>query len=627
MVAPGGEASKVPARVTGVVPGDVESRLAWVREKPTISRYLAASRQLRSLTPPTWPRVRVAVLRNFTVEPIEAYICVKGASAGIAVDVQIGGYDTAMRDSLITESWLFDYQPDVVIIALSLENLAPTFFNRYLTLSASQASEAAQQAASFIRRIVSAIRERTTATIAIHNFALPRHPLEGLAETSSMTSLTSRIRSLNQELVALASGMGNVFIVDFERIAERTPIDVRNWLAARAPFTPLILQELSDVYARIFRARAGRSRKVLVLDCDGTLWGGIIGEDHIGGILLGEAYPGSAYVGLQEAALNLSKRGVLLALCSANNEADVDEVLDHHPSMVLRKSDISARRVNWIDKATNLRAIASDLNLGLDSLVFVDDDPYQCEMVRTLLPTVLVVQLPPEPSEYRAAIESLDCFDAVGLTDEDRRRVELYKDAQAREAARESYVSLDGYYRSLEMVAEVGRIDEISATRIAQLTQKTNQFNLTTRRYTAEQLLSLARRSGVEILSIRVRDRFGDVGLVGVAIIVPGVHAEEAEIDTLLLSCRVLGRGLEDVLLYATAIQAKEMGYRSLRGTYAPTARNQAVATFYPDRGFNGQVEDDTSWIVTLGQVELEPPAWFATIALPSNMRTGAVTR
>jgi len=613
--------------VTGVVPGDVESCLAWVREKPTISRYLAASRQLRSLTPPTWPRVRVAVLRNFTVEPIEAYICVKGASAGIAVDVQIGGYDTAMRDSLITESWLFDYQPDVVIIALSLENLAPTFFNRYLTLSASQASEAAQQAASFIRRIVSAIRERTTATIAIHNFALPRHPLEGLAETSSMTSLTSRIRSLNQELVALASGMGNVFIVDFERIAERTPIDVRNWLAARAPFTPLILQELSDVYARIFRARAGRSRKVLVLDCDGTLWGGIIGEDHIGGILLGEAYPGSAYVGLQEAALNLSKRGVLLALCSANNEADVDEVLDHHPSMVLRKSDISARRVNWIDKATNLRAIASDLNLGLDSLVFVDDDPYQCEMVRTLLPTVLVVQLPPEPSEYRAAIESLDCFDAVGLTDEDRRRVELYKDAQAREAARESYVSLDGYYRSLEMVAEVGRIDEISATRIAQLTQKTNQFNLTTRRYTAEQLLSLARRSGVEILSIRVRDRFGDVGLVGVAIIVPGVHAEEAEIDTLLLSCRVLGRGLEDVLLYATAIQAKEMGYRSLRGTYAPTARNQAVATFYPDRGFNGQVEDDTSWIVTLGQVELEPPAWFATIALPSNMRTGAVTR
>jgi FkbH-like protein len=627
VVAPGGEASKVPARVTSVVPGDVESRLAWVREKPTISRYLAASRQLRSLTPPTWPRVRVAVLRNFTVEPIEAYICVKGASVGIAVDVQIGGYDTAMRDSLITESWLFDYQPDVVIIALSLENLAPTFFNRFLTLSASQASEAAQQAASFIRRIVSAIRERTTATIAIHNFALPRHPLEGLAETSSMTSLTSRIRSLNQELVALASGMGNVFIVDFERIAERTPIDVRNWLVARAPFTPLILEELSDVYARILRARAGRSRKVLVLDCDGTLWGGIIGEDHIGGILLDEAYPGSAYVALQEAALNLSKRGVLLALCSANNEADVDEVLDHHPSMVLRKSDISARRVNWIDKATNLRAIASDLNLGLDSLVFVDDDPHQCEMVRTLLPTVLVVQLPPEPSEYRAAIESLDCFDAVGLTDEDRRRVELYKDAQAREAARESYVSLDGYYRSLEMVAEVGRIDEISATRIAQLTQKTNQFNLTTRRYTAEQLLGLARRSGVEILSIRVRDRFGDIGLVGVAIIVPGVHAEEAEIDTLLLSCRVLGRGLEDVLLYATAIQAKEMGYRSLRGTYAPTARNQAVATFYPDRGFNGQVEDDTSWIVTLGQVELEPPAWFATIALPSNMRTGAVTR
>jgi len=612
--------------VNGVVPGDVESRLAWVREKPTISRYLAARRQLRLLTPLDWPRVRVAVLRNFTVEPIEAYTCVKGASAGIAVDVQIGGYDTAMRDSLITESWLFDYQPDVVIIALSLENLAPTFFNRFLTLSAPQASQAAQQTASFIRQIVSAIRERSTATIVIHNFALPRHPLEGLAETSSMTSLTSRIRGLNQELVALASGMGNAFIVDFERMAERTPIDSRNWLVARAPFTPLILEELSDVYARILRARAGRSRKVLVLDCDGTLWGGIIGEDHIGGIRLGEAYPGSAYVGLQEAALNLSKRGVLLALCSANNEADVDEVFDHHPSMVLRKSDISARRVNWIDKVTNLRAIASDLNLGLDSLVFVDDDPHQCEMVRTLLPAVLVVQLPPEPSEYRAAIESLECFNAVGLTDEDRRRVELYRNEQAREVARQSASSLDEYYRSLEMTAEVGRIDEISATRIAQLTQKTNQFNLTTRRYTAEELVHLARQPGVEILSIRVRDRFGDAGLVGVAILVPGAHADEAQIDTFLLSCRVLGRGLEDVLLHATAIQGKAIGYRRLRGTYVTTARNQAVAAFYPDHGFRRHVEDDTSWSLMLGEADLAVPGWFATIALPGHPRIGAVT-
>jgi FkbH-like protein len=600
--------------------------LAWVREKPTVSRYLAAARELRVKTPSERRRVRIAMLRNFTVEPLEAYLCVKGASAGIAVDVRVGGYDTAMRDSLMTESWLFDYQPDVVIIALSLEVLAPTFFNRFLTLSAIEASEVAQQVASSIRQMVSSIRERTTATLAIHNFALPGRPLEGLLETNSMTSLTNRIRSLNQELVALASGMRDVFIVDFERLAERAPVDARNWLMARAPFTPAILEELSDVYARILRARAGSSRKVLVLDCDGTIWGGIIGEDGISGIRLGEAYPGSAYVGLQEAALNLSKRGVLLALCSANNEADVDEVFDHHPSMVLRKSDLSAKRVNWADKATNLRAIASDLNVGLDSLVFVDDDPHQCEMVRTMLPAVLVVELPPEPTAYRAAIESLDCFDAAGLTDEDRRRVELYKNAQAREAARESFSSLDDYYRSLEMVAEVGRIDEITATRMAQLTQKTNQFNLTTRRYTAEQLLALARRSGVEILSIRVRDRFGDAGLVGVSIIAPGADDGEAEIDTLLLSCRVLGRGVEDVLLHATARQAKELGYRSLRGTYVPTARNQAVATFYPDRGFHPQAEGDTSWMVTLGQVELAVPAWFATISFPSNLSIGAVT-
>ncbi len=601
--------------------------LAWVREKPTVSRYLAAARELRLETPSEPRRVRIALLRNFTVEPLDAYLSVKAASAGIAVDVRVGGYDTAMRDALTTESWLLDYQPDVVVIALSLEVLAPTFVNRYLTLSASEAADVAQQVASSIRQMVSSIREKTAATLAIHNFALPGRPLEGLLETSSMTSLTSRIRSLNQELVTLANGMRDVFIVDVERLAERAPVDARNWLMARAPFTPAMLEELSDVYARILRGRAGRSRKVLVLDCDGTIWGGIIGEDGIGGIQLGEAYPGSAYVGLQEAALNLSKRGVLLALCSANNEADVDEVFDHHPSMVLRKSDLSAQRVNWTDKCTNLRAIASDLNLGLDALVFVDDDPHQCEMIRTMLPAVLVVELPREPTAYRAAIESLDCFDAVGLTDEDRRRVELYKDAQARDTARESYSSLGDYYRSLEMVAEVGRIDEISATRMAQLTQKTNQFNLTTRRYTAEQLLALARRPGVEILSIRLRDRFGDTGLVGVSMIAPGARAGEAEIDTLLLSCRVLGRGVEDVLLHATARQAQALGYRSLRGSYLPTARNQAVATFYPDRGFHRQGDDDTGWTVTLGEDELALPAWFATIVLPSNMRTGAISR
>ena len=624
MVIAAGDDSKVPAQVNVAISGDAESLVAWVVDKPTLSRYLAAARRLRMVTPPDWPRIRVAVLRNFTVEPLDAYASVKGAAAGFAVDVRIGGYDTSMRDSLTAGSWLFEYQPDVVVIALSLENLAPTLFNRYLTLSRSQASEAAEQTVSSIRRIVAAINERTTATIAIHNFALPRNAPEGLAEATSMTSLTSRVRALNQELGAIASGMGNVFIVDFERIAERSPIDARNWLAARAPFTPAILEQLSDVYARILKARAGRSRKVLVLDCDGTLWGGVIGEDHIGGIRLGDSYPGIAYVGLQEAALNLSKRGVLLALCSANNEADVDEVFDHHPSMVLRKSDISAKRVNWTNKATNLRAIASDLNVGLDSLVFVDDDPHQCEMVRSLLPMVLVVQLPAELSELRAAIESLDCFDAVGVTDEDRRRVELYRNEQARQAAQESASTLDEYYRSLGMTAEVRRIDHISATRIAQLTQKTNQFNLTTRRYTTEELTQLARQPGVEILSIRVSDRFGDAGLVGVAIVVRGADAGEAEIDTFLLSCRVLGRGVEDVLLHATAIQAEALGYRRLHGTYAATARNQAVSTFYPDHGFSRQPGDDSGWSLMLGDSDPSVPAWFASVELPTNAQAGA---
>jgi FkbH-like protein len=345
------------------------------------------------------------------------------------------------------------------------------------------------------------------------------------------------------------------------------------------------LREIALEDFKYLRALIGKQKKCLVLDCDDVLWGGVIGEEGLAGIKLGQGYPGSPYRELQQEILNLHHRGVILALCSRNNEADVWEVFRSHPDMLLREEDIAASRINWADKPTNLIEIAAELNIGLDSLLFVDDSQAECELVRRALPEIGVLHLPRDSaSGHRQRLATGGWFDAPTISDDDRQRGARYQAEGARTTLRAQSFDLESYFESLEMVAEIRRANRLTIPRVAQLTQKTNQFNLTTLRCSEEEVARLAASDRHDVLTLRLADRFGDSGLVGAAVL--SFEGTSVVLSAFLLSCRVLGRGVEDAFLVKCLARAKSRGALTAIGEFRPTAKNHLVRDFYRSRGF-----------------------------------------
>jgi FkbH-like protein len=328
-----------------------------------------------------------------------------------------------------------------------------------------------------------------------------------------------------------------------------------------------------------------------VVDADDTLWGGILGEEGTGGIALGNEYPGNVFQGFQAYLRILKERGVLLALVSKNEEAEVLAVLEKHADCVLRSVDFAARRINWREKSVNLREIAAELNLGLEALVFFDDNPFEREEVRQALPAVTVLEMPADPLRYIETIENSGVFDQLTFSAEDQQRAGLYQQQLARVEASQAAATPEEFLTGLQMVATIGRVGPDTLPRVAQLLAKTNQFNLTTRRHTAGQIAEMI-GAGAIALWLRLADRFGDHGLVGAAIARPAGRAWM--IDTFLLSCRVIGRGAETALLSQLAACVRSCSGDEMMGEYLPTSKNAVVADFYPQHGFT--LERENLW-------------------------------
>ncbi|MBE7158890.1 MAG: HAD family hydrolase, partial [Rhodospirillales bacterium] len=336
---------------------------------------------------------------------------------------------------------------------------------------------------------------------------------------------------------------------------------------------------------RLLGALWGRSAKCLVLDLDNTLWGGVIGDDGLEGIVLGQGSPvGEAYVAFQRYAKQLGERGVILAVCSKNDEANALEPFEKHPEMVLRRKDIASYVANWTDKAANLRTIAEQLNLGLDALVFADDNPAERRLVRAELPMVAVPEMPEDPAEYVRTLADAGYFEAVDLTAEDRERTELYRANAQRDAARAAATDIGAFLDGLGMELHASSFDLPGLKRIVQLMNKTNQFNLTTKRYTEADVLRMMGDPKAATLQLRLTDVHGDNGVIGLMV---GYRRGNAlELDTWLMSCRVLGRGVEEATLNLLMERAEEMGCELLVGEYRPTAKNGMVREHYRQLGF-----------------------------------------
>lgn len=392
-----------------------------------------------------------------------------------------------------------------------------------------------------------------------------------------------------RQCYALAGQHDQLYLIDLDRLfgapGHDSAFDARNWYVARCRLSSRGLAALSEAFATIIQRHRVPAAKLLVLDCDNTLWGGVIGEDGIGGIVLGQDGPGQAFVDFQAAARALTREGVVLALASKNNEAEVFEVFDRHRSMVLTRGDIVAWRINWQDKPRNVREIAEELGTGLDSIVFWDDSPFERDRMRQALPEVLTVDVPTDVSEWSRRLAGLDCFARFAVTADDRQRTALYHRRARFVGDKSDAVDETAYLKSIRLKPSAHALDATTIARAAQLCGKTNQFNLRTVRHTATDLASLASTNPDLCFLTRLEDAYGDHGFVGLVCLRP-LDAESVFLDTLLVSCRVFGRHLEAWMLHRALTVARTLGYRTLVGEFIPSERNQVAARFFEELGF-----------------------------------------
>jgi len=550
-----------------IASGDVEAALRslaelWSQEKSSstasflVSRYEQLRPKLNLLS------YRLAILRSFTVEPLVPFLRVAAFNMGIDLALHLSDFNAHAQEILDPHSTLYSFSPDAVILALQTRDVAPDLWRDFSALRADQVQAAIARVAAEFRNWVQALRKKSQAHVVIHNLENPAITSRGVLDSQSGDGQTAAIQQINQLIQTIAAGHAGVYVLDYDALVARYGRaqwhDERKWLTVRLPIAAQNLNYLVNEWFRFLHPLTGKLAKALVVDLDNTLWGGVIGEDGMAGIRLGSEHPGAAFQELQRALLDLHQRGILLAICSKNNRDDAMEALQNHPGMLLTPAHFAAMRINWGDKAQNLREIARELNIGVDSLAFLDDNPFERQQVRRQLPEVYVINLPNDPMEFSRVIRECPLFERLSLSAEDQQRGKYYQAQREREQLEQTISSREDFYRSLLQEAEVAPLTKSTLARITQLTNKTNQFNLTTRRYTEQQISQLVSSPGWHCFSIRLRDRFGDNGLVGVAI----THQQGAtcEFDTLLLSCRIIGRTVETAFLSFLAQHARKLG-------------------------------------------------------------------
>ena len=606
---------------------------ALIEAVPSAKSYLIVADRLDELAaalPEARPqqRIRIALVGNATLDHLKSYVKVECFRAGLRPTFYLGGFDQYTQEILNQESDLYRFNPDVLICAIHASRLFPELHRYPFELGVDQRRNAIDAGLATLRDLLDTFVQRSSALVLIHNMVAPQHPAIGIADLRDEFGQAAIFSEINMRLAELIRvRFHNVFVVDEQRVQARIgtadATDPRLWLTARIGWSDAASAALAREYLRYLIPYRGLSRKCIVLDLDNTLWGGVIGEDGLGGIQLGSDAPGNAFVALQEELLRLWRRGILLAIVSKNNQEDALAAFDSHPSMVLKLSHFSAYRINWNPKADNIRAIAQELNIGLDSMVFLDDNPVERAAVRAELPHVMTPELPTDPAYYRAALLDLSVFDSLALTQEDLTRNKLYADQRARQAFEQKHQSngsLTDFLVDLQMVVKIAPLNDVTLARVAQLTGKTNQFNLTTRRYSEAQLLNLMAQKW-EIFTASVSDRFGDNGIVSVAIVRP-VAATTWEIDTLLLSCRVMGRGVETAMLASIAGLARSNGRLWLQGWYLPTPKNAPARDCYREHGFTLVTEesDGALWQLDLQGTSLETPHWLRVEATEARI-------
>jgi len=533
--------------------------------------------------------VRLAILASSTVDHLVPAIRVAGLRRRLVVDVHIGTYGQHRQDLLDPASPLHKFSPQMVLFSLTARE---AIAGVPVTAKMAEVDETIERSVDELRFLWKKARETFKATVIQQTFLDVTDPLFGSHDRLVAAAPSRMVARLN-DLMSEAAASEGVLLLDVARASEGDGIgawfDAGRWMQAKMEIAPPAAPLYGDLVARIVAAQRGMSKKCLVLDLDNTLWSGVIGDDGLEGIVLGEgSAAGEAHLALQRYALQLKARGVILAVCSKNDATIAETAFRDHPEMLLRRGDFAAFVANWEDKAANLKTIAARLNIGLDSLVFVDDNPVERARVRESLPMVAVPELPEDAAYYVGCLANAGYFETVSFTADDQLRAEQYAANTEREALLGSSESVDDFLRGLRMSVVFGPVKAVDLSRVTQLINKTNQFNPTTRRYTAEEVEAIAAAPEMISLQFRLLDRFGDNGLISILILRPDPEqADVLQIDTWVMSCRVFGRELEFEAMSIAVEAARRRGVRAFRANYIPTKKNAVIRDLYPRLGFS----------------------------------------
>lgn len=541
-------------------------------------------------------KVKVAILADSSTQYLAQAIRGIGYNKKLDIEIWEADYDAIDLTINDPDSELYSFKPDFTYVFLSEQKLLKEFYKNGIS------NGFVKNTLAYLENIVSTVSKHIKTNFLVFNFPDRLDPVFGNYAGKTNNSYSYQVRKLNIELMDWAQRASAVYLIDVAALQAsyggKNVIDNRLYVSADAVFGLDFTVVLAANCVQVIEAFTGGAKKCLILDLDNTLWGGIIGDDGIDNIQIGDLGIGKAFTQIQYWAKALKERGIILAVCSKNDEANAREPFEKHPDMVLKPEDIALFVANWDNKHDNIKYIQSVLNIGFDSMVFIDDNPFERNMVRQFLPEVTVPEMPEDPAEYVAYLNSLNLFETNAYTEEDKERTDLYRSEALRTEASRSYTSEVDFLKSLDMVSEAKAFDSFTIPRVAQLSQRSNQFNLRTVRYTEEDVKHIAaQKDKYHTFSFTLADKYGAHGLIGVIILES--RGDSLFVDTWIMSCRVLKRGMENFMLNVIVEYANRKGVATITGEYIETRKNGMVKDHYKNLGF---VEDRGQWVLRVSE-------------------------
>ncbi|HOY47828.1 MAG TPA: HAD-IIIC family phosphatase [Flavobacteriales bacterium] len=549
----------------------------------------------------SFKKLEIAILGDSSTQFLTQAIKGYGIEHKLNLSIYDAPYNQLERQLSNKASELYTRKPSFIFLFLSPQKIISSFYS----LSKSEQASFADDYVSRLEQHINIANSELSANFIITNIPEINDQVFGNYGNKNPYSLIFQIRKLNYELMRLCSSSDNLFINDVASLSNRYGYDqafssslyINGDIIYHLDFLPTLAKNSVD----ILRALSGSVIKCVVLDLDNTMWGGIIGDDGIDNIQLGELGIGKAFTEFQRWIKQLKNRGILLAVCSKNNDSTAREVFEKHPDMVLRLEDITIFIANWENKAANISAIRENLNIGFDSMVFLDDSAFERNLVRELIPDIIVPELPEDPSEYLAYLQHLNLFESISFTAEDENRTQMYREDFNRTALKKVFLDEDDYLRNLELKMNVETVNDFNLPRIAQLIQRSNQFNFRTMRYSPEEIKTISTSPTARCYSFSLEDKHGKYGLISTIILRLDKTQGTAFIDSWVMSCRVLNRGVEDFILNFMMECLEQEGLNTLQGEFIPTAKNSIVKELYAQKGFQ---PDGNLWIRKLSDYQ-----------------------